>query len=74
MVVPRSLLNYPNRRLRGGDVTDEAPSRCVAKGLRFYVGRIIRRQLATELALREYARVHLRATAWTMMMRVVPLD
>lgn len=56
------------RRFRkSGTGEVESFSRYLTQGLKYYVGRIIRRRLAGELTLRQYARVHLRSTATEMM-------
>lgn len=50
--------------------TDEIESftRYVTQGLKYYLGRHLRRQLAAELTLRQYARVHLRSAVTGEMM------
>lgn len=66
--VPASVaLAFAYRRFRKTS-TDEIESfaRYVGYGIKFYVGRRVRRRLAAELMLRQYARLHLRSTAVDM--------
>lgn len=42
-------------------------ARYLTQGIKYYVGRYIRRQLAAELTLKQYARVHLHGTATEMV-------
>lgn len=60
-------LGFVYRRFRKSG-TDELESfgRYLTQGLKFYVGRYVRRRLAGELTLRQYARVNLRSTALKM--------
>jgi hypothetical protein len=57
---------YRRFRKSGTDEV-ESFSRYLAQGVKFYVGRVVRRKLAGELTLRQYAGVHLRSTATEMM-------
>jgi hypothetical protein len=56
------------RRFRQSETDEiESFSHYLTQGAKYYVGRMIRRQLAAELTLRQYARVHLRSTAKDMI-------
>jgi hypothetical protein len=62
------FLGIAYRRFRRTATNDIEPfSRYVSQGVKYYVGRFVRRQLAAELTLRQFARVHLRNTATEMM-------
>lgn len=52
---------------RSGTQEVESFARYLTQGLKFYVGRHLRRRLAGELTLRQYARVHLQSTATEML-------
>jgi NACHT domain len=52
---------------RSGSEQIEPFSRYVTQGTKYYFGRFLRRQLASEFTLRQYARLHLRSTAADML-------
>ena len=52
---------------RSGIQQVESFSRYVSQGIKYYLGRFVRRQLAAEFTLRQYARLHLRNTATHML-------
>jgi hypothetical protein len=52
---------------RGGTEEVESFSRYLTQGLKFYIARHLKRRLAGELTLRQYAQVHLQSTATEML-------
>lgn len=61
-------LGFLYRRFRrSGTQEVESFARYLTQGLKFYIGRHLRRRLAGELTLRQYARVHLQSTATEML-------
>jgi hypothetical protein len=68
------FLGIAYRRFRRTATNDIEPfSRYVSQGVKYYVGRFVRRQLAAELTLRQFARMHLRNTATEMMVPATPV-
>jgi hypothetical protein len=63
-----SALGYIYRRFRNSGINElESFSRFVTQGVKYYVGRYVRRQLAAEFTLRLYARINLENTATEML-------
>jgi hypothetical protein len=61
------VLGWVYRRFRKTATNEiESFTRYVGRGIKYYVGRYVQRQLAAELTVRQYARIHLRGTGLTM--------